>query len=344
MANKKTYHIIGAGVAGLYTAKLLKKKHPRSRVIVYESAEKVGGRCMENFSQSLDCRTDNATHVVLNCNALTRDLIGQDKFVHKIRFWDLEKNAFVPVWRCLKESQLAVFNTPAPDWRAKLFLYRKLFPFLGLRAYFSAGTLGKDLYLPLVHYADELRLGWVWKGVHTQQDYLSELIFNRGKVTLTPDDVVVSAIDSYAYNRLFGGYDFAYQAIDNFFFRTSMALTLPREAKMLGLIKARGQWLFCSPNFAAVTISHVTEKFDERAIWQEICTLRHYNSAFMPRFGRRHFPRATISQDADNNRKRPSSAQTSYKNLFICGDWTMKNQPCCIETALQSARRVCRFL
>ena len=344
MVNRKTYHVIGAGVAGLCTAKLLKQKYPQSRVIIYESAEKIGGRCAGSFSKTLDCQTDNATHVILNCNQMAQHLLGKNKFVHKIRFWDLQKSAFAPLRHCLKESQLAVFNTPAPDWRAKLFLYRKLFPFIGIKAYFSAGTLDKDLCLPLAHYADEIRLGWVWKGFHTQQDCLSGLIFSRGDVDLEPGDVVVSAIDSYAYNRLFGGYEFAYHAIDNFFFRTSMALTLPEEAKMLGLIKARGQWLFCSPDYAAVTISHVTEQFDARAIWQEICTLRHYNSAFMPRFDRRHFPRATISQDAVNNRMRPDNARTAYRNLFICGDWTMKNQPCCIETALQSARRVCRFL
>ena len=50
--------------------------------------------------------------------------------------------------------------------------------------------------------------------------------------------------------------------------------------------------------------------------------------------------RATIKQDYKNNNLRPTSACTMYDNMFICGDWTMKNRPCCIETAIESAIRI----
>ena len=38
------YHIIGAGIAGLQTAQLLKCKYPQAQIIVYEAAKHIGGR------------------------------------------------------------------------------------------------------------------------------------------------------------------------------------------------------------------------------------------------------------------------------------------------------------
>ena len=40
-----------------------------------------------------------------------------------------------------------------------------------------------------------------------------------------------------------------------------------------------------------------------------------------------------------NNLQRPQNALTEYPNVFIAGDWTMKDHPCCMETAVKSAKR-----
>lgn len=64
------YHIIGAGVAGLQAAQLIRRKYPRAEITVYEAAEHPGGRCFSFADPKLDITLDNATHAVLHGNRL----------------------------------------------------------------------------------------------------------------------------------------------------------------------------------------------------------------------------------------------------------------------------------
>ena len=121
-----------------------------------------------------------------------------------------------------------------------------------------------------------------------------------------------------------------------------MTLTFPQNLKMLGICNAEMQWIFACKDYVAVTVSNTNNKCDPRNIWEEICKVRNYNSAFMPQYQVLYYPRATINQNHKNNSMRPVSVKTKFDNLFICGDWTMKNRPCCIETAIESAIRCCK--
>ena len=75
------------------------------------------------------------------------------------------------------------------------------------------------------------------------------------------------------------------------------------------------------------------------AISDKIAALRGVDSAFMPDYRISHYQKATIKQDTANNRLRPKSAVTEFSNVFIAGDWTMQNYPCCMEVAVQSGKR-----
>ena len=77
-----------------------------------------------------------------------------------------------------------------------------------------------------------------------------------------------------------------------------------------------------------------------RQVWQEICAIRGREAAFMPDYKVLRHKRATIKQDKSNNAKRPQTAQTRWENLQLCGDWTVKDSPCCLETAIRSALRL----
>ncbi len=344
MENNRTYHIIGAGIAGLYTAKLLKEQDPLSSIIVYEAAEKIGGRCGSFFDSDLNCPCDNATHVILSCNKRAKKLLGSKLFTHKIRFWNFNKNSFIPSFLCLPEINSAVFNTRQPNWRSFLFVFFRLFPFFNLRAYFSTGDLEESLCAPLLSYVDDIHYNCVWQSFKADDNHISQLIFSHKTISVAPQDIIVSAIDSYHYNHIMGGFDFDYNSICNIIFRTSMTLTLPENLKMIGLKNATSHWLFCSSNYTAVTISHLNDSVDSHSLWNEICQIRHYNAAFLPAYKIMTYPLATISQNKHNNQIRPISCRTVYDNLFICGDWTMKNQPCCIETALNSAVRLAKIV
>jgi len=340
LENKHIYHIIGAGIAGLYCAKLIKKHKPKSKVIVYEASEKIGGRCGSTFYKSFNCMIDNASHVILNYNKYACSLIN--KKASNIRFWSKCNNKFVNKFNCLKEIELAIFNTINPDWRCRLTILRKLFPFIGIKAFFSDGNLEDVLCKPLLKYVDEIKFGYVWVDIKHKDNLINELIFNKENIVIKDNDIIISAIDSYNYNKIIGGYDFEYNTITNIYYRTSMALTLPENQKILGIKNGKSHWIFSGDNYIAVTISDANKNINVEEIWQEICDIRNYNSAFLPQYITLKQPRATIKQDDNNNSKRPSSAISKFDNMFICGDWTMKNYPCCIESAIVSAIRARR--
>ena len=118
---------------------------------------------------------------------------------------------------------------------------------------------------------------------------------------------------------------------------------------MLGIENSNFDWLFVTDKTIGVTVSNVDKNLrcDDTlaiSIWREICKIRNVQPAFIPAFQILDYPRATIVQDAENNSKRPDNARGKYSNLFIVGDWTMKNWPCCIESAIISAHRAIKSL
>ena len=60
-----TYHIIGGGISGLAAAKFIKEKNIKNKVVLYEAAAKLGGRCFCFFYAGLDRTIDKEKHVIL---------------------------------------------------------------------------------------------------------------------------------------------------------------------------------------------------------------------------------------------------------------------------------------
>ena len=91
---KTTYHIIGAGIAGLTTAKYLKKYHPDAKVILYEAAQNCGGKFKSYFDKKLNAKVDIATHAVLKCNSEALKIIGNVPFQKSVLFYDVLSQKF----------------------------------------------------------------------------------------------------------------------------------------------------------------------------------------------------------------------------------------------------------
>lgn len=128
-----------------------------------------------------------------------------------------------------------------------------------------------------------------------------------------------------------------------------MQISLPEGLDFLGLSNMQAQWLFSSPGILAVTISDAKnlKLSDEElalSVWKEVCALRGHQSAFLPTYRVLRHKRATICQDSCNNALRPTNCQSKWKNMYLAGDWTMKNWPCSIEAALTSAIRAANYL
>lgn len=345
--NDKTYHIIGGGVAGLSCAKFIKQKKPQSEIIVYEAGNHLGGRCYSYYDKKLGVEIDNATHVILGANSQACSLLRSRKFHKKIRFW--KNSLYNTPLQSKEEVALAIFNTPYQEVDKSILknIFWKLFPFLPfkLKAHFSQNNLTKNLIVPLSDYADEIKLLHKLQGFESSEGKISELKFNKENIVIGKNDVVISALDAVNYSRLFEPYEFEYNSIINIHYRTSMPITLPYDFKLLGIKDCLAQWVFINREVLSVTISNsnnikLSNEEIAHQVWKEICIIRGREAVFTPAYRVIRHKRATIKQDARNNNLRPNSSQTKYRNLLLAGDWTMKDFPCCVDAAVQSAKRI----
>jgi len=94
-----TYHVIGAGLAGLTAAIRLSERG--EAVVVHEAAGQAGGRCRSYHDPALDMEIDNGNHLLLSANAAALAFLATvgsaDRLVGPARadfpFVDLESNA-----------------------------------------------------------------------------------------------------------------------------------------------------------------------------------------------------------------------------------------------------------
>ena len=347
-------HIIGGGISGLYAAILAQQKFPQAQIVLYESGKDLGGRCRSFYSSALGIDIDNATHVILGANKYSNQLWKDVNFIKFPSYYNLQTSEINT--NTLKHLQLllrSVFNTNAKDIDNKCLqtLICKLFPYSRskLKICYSEYNLSSNLIRPLASKVAVIKYNHCLRKVQIAGDKITHLVFTNQHIPVKEDELVISALDSHNYHKNFGGFDFSYNRIINIVYRTSQKLSLPNNTPMLGLEQASFDWVFTTPDSINVTLSDahkniICNKDFAIKIWQELCKIRGVNAAFMPAFQILDYPRATIKQDTKNNRLRPHSAQTPYSNMLQCGDWTLKNWPCCIEAALVSAQRAIKAI
>ena len=354
MAKVNKIHIIGGGVAGLSASYFARLHFPIAKIVVYEAGKKLGGRCQTFYSHKLGIEIDNATHVILGANTYAKNFWHDVSFIKKPTFCNV-KQQNIDNKSFFHQDLLfrSVFNTAENDIAklCKLNLAFKLFPYTPnkLQICYSQHNLQQNLITPLAQLGGEVKYNYLLREIKSENNQINKLIFSNDEIKLDDDEIVISALDSHNYRKIFGGNKFAYNRIVNIFYRTSQRITLPNNANMLGVEGGIFDWLFVTENTIGVTISNADKKLrcDEAFavnIWKDICKIRNVKPAFIPAFQILDYPRATISQDDKNNSLRPNNAKGKYKNLYIAGDWTMKNWPCCIEGAISSALRAIKTI
>ncbi len=121
-----TYHIIGAGIAGLSAAVYLQQKYPSAQIIVYEAASHPGGRAYSFIAPDWEMALDNATHVILGANRHSLKLCGKGFPAHQVRFYNLcSKTMHITKFACKMK-----FPKPYLTPRFRMFLSGS-----GLRSY-----------------------------------------------------------------------------------------------------------------------------------------------------------------------------------------------------------------
>lgn len=350
MQESKRYIIIGGGISGLATAKFIRKAEPDAKICLYESSNRLGGRCGSYYDKQLNCKLDYATHAVLKANKNAVQMWGIEKFFPACAFYHLDcKRLSTSPFSHLNEIALALFNLPLKQTAPKLI--RKtltlLFPFLSARkVHFSGNNTQETFISPQVQYFNEIHYNHTLREIEATNGEVKKLVFQNSALKISAQDRIILAVSPSSACRLLGLENFEFNPIINLHYRTSVPLTLPKERPFLSVCGGIVQWVSVKENVLSVTISNAAallkEKELPRLVWKEICVLRGVKAAFVPPCRVVKYPRATLLHSAENDNRRPSSCQTQYSNLFLAGDWTMKHLPCSIETAILSAKRAAR--
>jgi hydroxysqualene dehydroxylase len=111
--NGRTFHVIGAGLAGLSCATALAEKG--ARVEVYEGAPHAGGRCRSYIDPVLGQTIDNGNHLVLSGNHATMDYLLRIKARYHLVGPDRARFDFADV-QTGKHWTITPNEGPLPYW------------------------------------------------------------------------------------------------------------------------------------------------------------------------------------------------------------------------------------
>jgi squalene-associated FAD-dependent desaturase len=185
-------------------------------------------------------------------------------------------------------------------------------------------------------------LGHELREFATSGDRIAGLKFGSDEVALGPDDAIVMAVPPRAAANLLPGLPTPtkFRAIVNAHFRFDP----PRDAPpILGVVGGLVEWLFAFPQRLSVTISAGERLVDmpreelAEAIWRDVCKAAGV-AGELPPWQIVRERRATFEATPEQNALRPKAA-TSFKNLFLAGDWTDTGLPATIEGSVRSGDR-----
>ena len=185
-------------------------------------------------------------------------------------------------------------------------------------------------------------LGHELREFATSGDRITGLKFGSDEIALGADDAIVMAVPPRAAATLLPGLQTPtrFRAIVNAHFRFDPPQGAP---PILGVVGGLVEWLFAFPQRLSVTISAGDRLVDmpreelAEAIWRDVCRAAGVGGELPPwQIVRER--RATFEATPEQNALRPKSA-TSFKNLFLAGDWTDTGLPATIEGSVRSGDR-----
>ena len=161
-------------------------------------------------------------------------------------------------------------------------------------------------------------------------------------IAIGADDAIIMAVPPRAAASLLPGTKTPtkFRAIVNAHFRFDPPANAP---PILGVVGGLVEWLFAFPQRLSVTISNGDRLVDmpreelASAIWQDVCKAAGVTGELPPwQIVRER--RATFEATPEQNELRPGPV-TSFKNLFLAGDWTDTGLPATIEGSVRSGDR-----
>lgn len=218
------------------------------------------------------------------------------------------------------------------------------------RPLFAANGLGPALVDPAISYitkkGGEVRFDHALRAIEWSGTGARALQFADGTIELSANDRIVLAVPAWVTRTLVPELSVPteYRSIFNVHFAHPSPKGLP---KITGVINATTEWLFAFEDRLSITVSSA-DRFNEadreplaRRIWAEVSKIAGIN-ANLPRWLIVKERRATFAATPVQNALRPRAA-TSWKNVFLAGDWTATGLPATIEGAIRSGETAAKL-
>jgi squalene-associated FAD-dependent desaturase len=173
-------------------------------------------------------------------------------------------------------------------------------------------------------------------------DGAAALDFGARAVDVDRDDAVILSIPAPSAAGIVPGLQAPteFRAIVNGHFRIEPPAGFP---PLMGVVNGLVEWIFAFPNRLSITISAADRLMAEpreelaRRIWREVATVAGLD-AELPPWQIVRERRATFAASPPEDAKRPQT-RTTWRNLFLAGDWTQTGLPATIEGAIRSGER-----
>ncbi len=347
--NDITYHIIGGGISGLSCAYFIKQQNKNIKTIIYEACSYLGGRTYSLFDENFGLHIDNALHLVLGSDKFMSRFVRDSEWCTRACFYNNnEQTTDFSIYKN-RDTLLQIFSGNTIEEIAspiKRRMFFRAFPFTKNKCkfWFSNQNINQRIINLLSAYADEIYTDCKLQKILSQFGVAAQLQFNKTLVDIGAKDKVILAVDNISCSKILDVFSLEHNQIINIIYHTSQTIFLPRGVSFVGIKNGSADAVLAKDNLLTAIINTNIpnrNKLSDLAVkvWTDLDKIRGVNSAFIPPYKAISCKNAMICHNAVNNDKRPSNALTKYPNVFIAGDWTMKNYLCCMETAVKSANR-----
>lgn len=354
MQKEPICHIIGGGLSGVACAYFLRQMRPDMHSIIYDEKAHLGGKTYCRYDIDWRMEVDNALHTIFDSNAFMSRFVEKEEWKKNaafVNFDDLEDSLQM---RKNKDILLKKICNMAPDKiadKVKKQTMKMLFPhrFSSPKIYAFDSNLTPRLINNLAAYADLSCVNQKLRRISGKDGTAKTLWFGNQRINLRKGDRVILAVDNVSAADLLGLERLELTQKASIAYYTSQMIFLPYGVSFVGVRGGACDWIAVSSDILAAEICDYNPHFattDKLAIhvWEDIAKIRRVNSAFVPSYKLEVVENASVRLDEKNNAKRLDNANTQYENVFICGDWTMKNYPCMMETAVLSSKRAVKTM